>query len=77
MIPAATYPGRWVDVGTPEGLAAAGKPEAAEALSGVGDAADVLLFGPVPSNAVIVDVLVMNDDLDAHATPTLEGDWGL
>lgn len=41
------------------------------------DAGDITLFGPVPSNAVILDVLVMNDDLDAHATPTLEGDWGL
>ena len=44
---------------------------------GVGDAADLLLFAPIPSNAVILDVLVMNDDLDAHACPTLEGDWGL
>lgn len=44
---------------------------------GVGDVADILLFGPVPSNAVILDVLVMNDDLDANGTPALEGDWGL
>lgn len=44
---------------------------------GVGDAGDILLFGPVPSNAVILDVLVMNDDLDADATPAVEGDWGL
>lgn len=44
---------------------------------GVGDVGDLLLFGPVPSNAVILNVLVCNDDLDAHACPTLEGDWGL
>lgn len=44
---------------------------------GVGDVGDILLLCPIPSNAVILDVLVMNDDLDADATPTLEGDWGL
>jgi hypothetical protein len=44
---------------------------------GVGDAADILLFCPIPSNAVILDVQVLNDDLDSHACPTLEGDWGL
>lgn len=44
---------------------------------GVGDVGDILLFGPIPSNAVILDVLVVNDDLDADATPALEGDWGL
>lgn len=44
---------------------------------GVGDVGDVLLFCPIPSNAVILDVQVLNDDLDAHACPTLEGDWGL
>lgn len=44
---------------------------------GVGDVGDILLFGPVPSNAVILDVLVLNDDLDSNGTPTLEGDWGL
>jgi len=44
---------------------------------GVGDVGDILLFGPIPSNAVILDLLVMNDDLDSHACPTLEGDWGL
>ncbi len=43
---------------------------------GVGDVGDILLFCPIPSNAVIFAVLVMNDDLDAGG-PTLEGDWGL
>lgn len=44
---------------------------------GVGDVGDILLLCPIPSNAVILDLLVLNDDLDADATPTLEGDWGL
>lgn len=44
---------------------------------GVGDVGDILLLAPIPSNAVILDLLVINDDLDANGTPTLEGDWGL
>lgn len=44
---------------------------------GVGDVGDILLFCPIPSNAVILDLLVMNDDLDSNACPVLEGDWGL
>lgn len=43
----------------------------------VGDANDLILLGPIPSNAVILDVLVANDDLDAHACPTLAVDVGL
>lgn len=49
----------------------------AVATASIDEAGDVTLFGPVPSNAVILDVLVMNDDLDSNATPALEGDWGL
>jgi len=41
------------------------------------DVGDVILFGPIPSNAVIKDIKVLNDDLDAHATPTLAVDIGL
>lgn len=41
------------------------------------DAGDMILFGPIPSNAILLDFLVKNDDLDANACPTLEGDFGL
>lgn len=47
------------------------------ATTAIDDAADITLFGPVPSNAVILDLLVLNDDLDTNVCPTLEGDWGL
>lgn len=41
----------------------------------VDDANDMWLFGPIPSNAVIIDILVKNDDLDGVSD--LEGDFGL
>jgi hypothetical protein len=37
---------------------------------------DIMLFCPIPSNAVILDVLVLNDDLDS-AGPALAADVGL
>lgn len=37
----------------------------AEDLSDIGD---VILFGPVPSNAVLTSIKIYNDDLDAGAT---------
>lgn len=49
----------------------------AVATTSIDEAGDITLFCPIPSNAVILDVLVMNDDLDSHGTPALEGDWGL
>jgi hypothetical protein len=49
----------------------------AVATTSIDEASDITLFCPIPSNAVILDVLVLNDDLDSHACPTLEGDWGL
>lgn len=49
----------------------------AVATTSIDEAADVTLFAPIPSNAIIKDILVMNDDLDSNGTPTLEGDWGL
>lgn len=45
------------------------------AATSLDEAGDTLLFSPIPSNAVILDVLTMNDDLDGVAN--LEGDWGL
>lgn len=42
------------------------------------DANDVIIYNlPIPSSAVIRAIKVYNDDLDAHATPTLELDVGL
>jgi hypothetical protein len=38
---------------------------------------DKVHFGPVPSNAVILDVLVLNDDLDSNGSPLLAADVGL
>lgn len=37
--------------------------------------ADIGLFGPIPSNAKILDVLVLCDDLDSDSA--LRADWGL
>lgn len=47
------------------------------ATTSIDEAADTMLFCPVPSNAVILDVLVRSDDLDSHACPTLAVDVGL
>lgn len=44
-------------------------------VTSIDDVGDVVLFGPIPSNAVILDLLVLNDDLDTGTA--LEGDWGL
>ena len=41
------------------------------------DAGDLILFGPVPSNAVILDVEVLNDDLDSDGSPALAVNVGL
>ena len=42
------------------------------------EAADVTIFDiPVPSNAIITEVAVYNDDLDSNGSPTLTLDVGL
>lgn len=43
----------------------------------IDEAADIMLFGPIPSNAKILDVLILCDDLDSNGTPTLAVDCGL
>jgi hypothetical protein len=43
----------------------------------IDEANDVILFGPIPSNAIIRDISILNDDLDAHACPTLAVNVGL
>jgi hypothetical protein len=47
------------------------------ATTSIDEIGDVILLCEIPSDAVIVDVLVRSDDLDADATPTLEVDVGL
>jgi len=43
----------------------------------IDEVGDIMLFCPIPSNAVILDVSVLNDDLDSHSTPALAADVGL
>ena len=38
---------------------------------------DIVVMADLPPNAVIHSILVFNDDLDAHATPTLVCDFGI
>jgi hypothetical protein len=38
---------------------------------------DVILLGPIPSNAVITSIKLFNDDLDSNGSPTLAADVGL
>ena len=47
------------------------------ATTNVDNADDLILFGPIPSNAIITSIKLFNDDLDSHATPTLACDVGL
>ena len=47
------------------------------ATTSIDEAGDKMLFGPIPSNAVILDVLVKNDDLDSNCCPALTIDVGL
>jgi hypothetical protein len=51
--------------------------QVAVAVTNIDDVGDIILFGPIPSNAVISELIVFCDDLDAHATPTLAVDVGL
>ncbi len=47
------------------------------ATTSLDETGDIVLFGPIPSNAVILAVKVVNADLDSHSTPALTVDWGL
>lgn len=47
------------------------------ATTNIDDVGDIILCGIVPSNAIITSIKIFNDDLDAHATPTLAADVGL
>lgn len=43
----------------------------------VDEIGDIILLAAVPSNARITSLVLFNDDLDAHATPTLAHNIGL
>lgn len=47
------------------------------ATASIDEVGDVVVFGELPWNAKIKSILIYNDDLDAHATPTLAADVGL
>lgn len=47
------------------------------ATTNIDDVGDIMLFGPIPSNAVILDVSLLNDDLDSNCCPLLTVDIGL
>lgn len=49
----------------------------AVATTSIDEIGDKVLFGPIPSNAVILDVLVLADDLDSNGSPALAVDVGL
>lgn len=38
---------------------------------------DYILFGPIPSNSVLVNFEILSDDLDSNGSPTLAYDIGL
>ncbi len=49
----------------------------AVATTSIDEINDAIMFCPIPSNAVITSIKILNDDLDSHATPTLAVDCGL
>lgn len=49
----------------------------AVATTSIDEVGDKVLFGPIPSNAIILDVLVLADDLDSNGSPALAVDVGL
>lgn len=49
----------------------------AVATTSLDEIGDAIMFGPVPSNAKILDVQILCDDLDSNGAPTLAQDVGL
>jgi hypothetical protein len=47
------------------------------ATTSIDETNDIILMNAIPSNAVILDVKVLCDDLDSHSTPALAVDVGL
>jgi hypothetical protein len=47
------------------------------AVTNIDDIGDIILFGPLPSNAVVSSIKLFNDDLDTNSTPTLAADVGV
>lgn len=44
------------------------------ATTNIDDIGDIILFGPLPSNAVVTSIVLYNTALDTHSTPTLAAD---
>lgn len=51
--------------------------EAEVATTNIDDIGDIILFGPLPSNAIVTSIKLFNDDLDSNGTPTLAADVGV
>jgi hypothetical protein len=49
----------------------------AAATTSLDEVGDAILIGILPSNAILKALIISNDDLDAHATPTLDIDVGI
>lgn len=47
------------------------------ASTNIDDIGDIILMGPIPSNAVITSLKLFNDDLDSNGTPLLAANVGL
>lgn len=47
------------------------------ATTSIDEVGDIILMAPIPSNAKILSIQILNDDLDSNATPTLAADVGL
>lgn len=47
------------------------------ATTNIDDIGDIILTAPIPSNARVRRVVIRNEDLDSHSTPTLAVDVGL
>jgi hypothetical protein len=47
------------------------------AATNIDDVGDKVMLLAIPGNARLIDLVIFNDDLDAHATPTLTADIGL
>lgn len=49
----------------------------AVATTSTDDVGDIIMLGPIPSNAKILSIKLFNDDLDSNGAPTLAADVGL
>lgn len=47
------------------------------ATTSLDEVGDIILMCPIPSNAIITQINIYNDDLDSNGTPTIAADVGL